>query len=49
MVQIIIFFTPNFRLASDRIQGCSIDKQKGYIHAFEVIQDIPNIFIKATL
>jgi hypothetical protein len=42
----IIFFTPNFRLASDRIQGCSIDKQKGYIHAFEVIQDIPNIFIK---
>ncbi len=42
----IIFFTPNFRLASDRIQGCSIDKQKGYIHAFEVIQDIPNIYIK---
>ncbi len=42
----IIFFTPNFRLASDKIQGCSIDKQKGYIHSFEVIQDIPNIFIK---
>jgi hypothetical protein len=42
----IIFFTPNFRLASDKIQGCSIDKQKSYIHAFEVIQDIPNIYIK---
>jgi len=43
---IILFFTPNFRLASDRVEGCSIDKQKGYIHVFEVNQDIPNIFIK---
>ena len=43
---IILFFTPNFRLASDKIQGCSIDKQKGYIHVFRVKQEIPNIFIK---
>ncbi len=44
--RLIMFFTPNFRLASDQIEGCSIDKQKGYIHAFEVTQDIPNIYIK---
>lgn len=44
--KIILFFTPNFRLASDKIEGCSIDKQKGYIHVFEVNQDIPNIFVK---
>ena len=44
--KIILFFTPNFRLASDKIEGCSIDKQKGYIHVFEVNQDIPNIYIK---
>jgi hypothetical protein len=43
---IISFFTPNFRLASDKIQGCSVDKQKGYIHVFRVKQEIPNIFIK---
>ena len=43
---IISFFTPNFRLASDNIGGCNIDKQNGYIHVFRVIQDIPNIFIK---
>ena len=43
---LISFFTPNFRLASDKIEGCSIDKQKGFIHVFEVIADIPEIFIK---
>jgi len=42
----ISLFTPNFRLASDKIQGCSIDKQKGYIHVFRVIREIPDIFIK---
>ena len=42
----ISFFTPNFRLASDKIQGCSIDKQKGYIHTFRVTREIPDIFIK---
>jgi hypothetical protein len=42
----VSFFTPNFRLASDKIQGCSIDKQKGYIHTFRVIREIPDIFIK---
>ena len=42
----ISFFTPNFRLASDKIQGCSIDRQKGYIHTFRVIREIPDIFIK---
>jgi hypothetical protein len=44
--KLISFFTPNFRLASDKIEGCSIDKQKGFIHVFEVKTDIPNIFIK---
>jgi hypothetical protein len=44
--KIINFFTPNFRLASDKIEGCSIDKQNGYIHVFRVKQDIPNIYIK---
>ena len=29
--KLISFFTPNFRLASDKIEGCSIDKQKGFI------------------
>lgn len=43
---LISFFTPNFRLASDKIQGCSIDKQKGFIHVFEVKTDIPNIYVK---
>ena len=43
---LISFFTPNFRLASDKIQGCSVEKQKGYIHVFRVKQEIPNIFIK---
>jgi hypothetical protein len=42
----LLFFTPNFRLASDKIQGCSIDKQNGYIHVFKVKRDIPNIYIK---
>ena len=40
------FFTPNFRLASDKIEGCSIDKQKGFIHVFEVKTDINDIYIK---
>ncbi|AYV80327.1 MAG: hypothetical protein Gaeavirus32_5 [Gaeavirus sp.] len=44
--KLISFFTPNFRLASDGVEGCSIDKQKGFIHVFEVIKDIPEIFIK---
>lgn len=43
---LISFFTPNFRLASDTIQGCSIEKQKGFIHVFEVTKDIPDIYIK---
>ena len=43
---LISFFTPNFRLASDKIEGCSINKQKGFIHVFEVTRDIPEIFIK---
>jgi hypothetical protein len=43
---IINFFTPNFRLASDKIEGCSVDKQNGYIHVFKVIKDIPNIYIR---
>ena len=42
----LLFFTPNFRLASDKIQGCSIDKQNGYIHVFKVKRDMPNIYIK---
>lgn len=44
--KLINFFTPNFRLASDRIEGCSVDKQNGYIHVFRVKKDIPNIYIK---
>jgi hypothetical protein len=44
--KLISFFTPNFRLASDKIEGCSIDKQKGFIHVFEVKKDIPDIYIK---
>ena len=44
--KLISFFTPNFRLASDKIEGCSIDKQKGFIHVFEVKTDISDIFIK---
>ena len=44
--KLINFFTPNFRLASDTIEGCSIDKQNGFIHVFRVIKDIPNIYIK---
>jgi hypothetical protein len=44
--KLISFFTPNFRLASDKIEGCSIDKQKGFIHVFEVKIDIPDIVIK---
>lgn len=40
------FFTPNFRLAFDRIGGCSIHPDKSYIHAYEAKQDITNIFIK---
>jgi hypothetical protein len=43
---LITFFTPNFRLASDNIGGCSLeDKEQGYIHAFEVKEDITNIYI----
>ena len=44
--KLISFFTPNFRLATDKIEGCSIDKQKGFIHFFEVKTDITDIFIK---
>ena len=42
---IISFFTPNFKLASDNIEGCNINRQNGYIHVFKVIKDIPNIYI----
>jgi len=44
--KIINFFTPNFRLASDKIEGCSVDKQNGYIHVFKVKKDIPNIYVR---
>ena len=44
--KLINFFTPNFRLASDKIEACSIDKQNGYIHVFKVKKDISNIYIK---
>jgi len=44
--KLINFFTPNFRLASDKIEGCSVDKQNGFIHVFRVIKDIPNIYVK---
>ena len=44
--KLINFFTPNFRLASDKIEGCSVDKQNGYIHVFKVKKDIPNIYVK---
>lgn len=44
--KLINFFTPNFRLASDKIEGCSVDKQNGYIHVFRVIKDIPNIYVR---
>ena len=44
--KLINFFTPNFRLASDKIEGCSVDKQNGYIHVFRVVKDIPNIYVK---
>ena len=43
---LISFFTPNFKLASDRIGGCDINNPNGYIHAFKVLQDIPNIYVK---
>ena len=39
-------FTPNFKLATDQIEGCSINKQNSFIHAFEVIEDIKNISVK---
>ena len=39
-------FTPNFKLSKDQIKGCGITKQVGYIHAFEVTEDIKNIFIE---
>lgn len=44
--KLILFFTPNFRLASDKIEGCSLDKQNGFIHVFRVTRDIPDIYIK---
>lgn len=44
--KIINFFTPNFRLASDKIEGCSVDKQNGYIHVFRVVKEIPNIYVR---
>jgi hypothetical protein len=43
---LISFFTPNFKLASDRIGGCDINNPNGYIHAFEVVREIPNIYVK---
>jgi hypothetical protein len=39
------FFTPNFRLATDKINNY-IGKNKGYIYTFIVKKDIPNIIIK---
>jgi hypothetical protein len=44
--KLISFFTPNLRLASDKIEGCSIDNQKGYIHVFITKEDIREIVIK---
>lgn len=44
--KLILFFSPNFRLASDKIEGCSLDKQNGFIHVFRVVRDIPNIYVK---
>ena len=44
--KLINFFTPHFRLASDRIQGCSLDNQNGFIHVFKVVKEIPNIYIR---
>ena len=42
----VVFFTPNLLLASFGLEGCSIHKQKGYIHHFKVIHPITNIYIK---
>ena len=40
------FYSPFLRLAADRIQACALSKDgnQGFIHAFKVIKDIPNIY-----
>lgn len=45
-IELKSFFTPNFRLATDKINNY-IDKNKGYIYTFIVKKDIPNIIIKS--
>jgi len=44
----ITFYSPNFRLAVDRIAGCAITKEgnSGYVHRFRVKSAIPNIYIQ---
>lgn len=44
--KLVKFFTPDLRLASDVIQGCSLNKLDNYIHIFRVKKDIPNIYVK---
>ena len=44
--KLINFFTPDFKLASNGIESCSVDKQNGYIHVFRVIKPIPNIYVR---
>jgi len=43
---LISFFTPNFKLASFKVKGCDLDELNSYIHTFEVVKDIRNIFVK---
>lgn len=38
-------FTPNFKLASDKIDFDNEDKSNGYIYVYKVIKNIPNIYI----
>jgi len=44
----LTFYSPNFRLAVDRISGCAITKEgnTGYVHRFRVKAPIPNIYIQ---
>jgi hypothetical protein len=43
---LVSFFSPNKRFAADYMSSCSkYPAQDGYIHMFEVKEDIPNIFI----
>ena len=42
--KLISFFTPNFILASDKIQHHSTDKENSYIHVFKVSNDITDIY-----